>query len=107
MTRTRLDVELPYRGGNAPALRAELASEFAAVSESDISILANRGHPDAYSDKHVVGLIFDVDPSNVSQSAVDTAMTNIRNLLGTNARELGWGAHDPDYLGDYREEEAV
>lgn len=90
MSQTRLDIELPYLGGNAPALRAGLAGEFPSVNESDITIISGEMHPEAYSNAHAVGLVFDVDTSNVSQTNVDTAIKTMRDILGTNILLLGW-----------------
>lgn len=104
MTKTRVDYELPYKGVNTRGLRVALAGQIDGIGPSDISLLYGRGHPDAISDQHVVGLIFDIDPSSVSQTNVNGVTTDIESILGTPVYERGWGSHDPDYLDDwYRE----
>ena len=101
MTKTRVDFEFPYGAVNAEGLRVGIANQIDSIEPSDVGILQGRGHPDAISDNHVVGLIFDVDPSTVAQADVDNVTSEIETLLGTAVYERGWGSHDPDYLGDY------
>jgi hypothetical protein len=101
MTQTRVDYELPFKGVNVEGLRVGVANQIESVAADDINILHGRGHPDAISDAHVVGLIFNVDPANVTQADVDNVTAEIETLLGTAIYLRGWGSHDPDYLGDY------
>jgi hypothetical protein len=101
MSLTRVDYELPLKGVNKQGLRVGVANQIESVSVDDIGILHGRGHPDAISDAHVVGLIFNVDPANVTQADVDGVTSEVEALLGTAVYERGWGSHDPDYLGDY------
>jgi len=101
MTQTRVDYEFPFRGVNGPALRVSLASTFDAIDQADVGLHHGRGHPDATSDGHVVGIIFDLDPTTVSQTNVDDATAEVSSTLGVRVRECGWGSHDPDYLGEY------
>jgi len=99
MTDTRVDYEMPFKGVNGAALRAALVATFpSALDESDISIVYGRGHPQSYSDSHVVGIVVAIDPANVTQSDVDTATQELSSALGASVRELGWGSHEPDYL---------
>lgn len=98
MNRTRIDYELPFKSVNGPGLRVGIANAITGISESDVGLHYGHGHPDAISNGHVVGIVFDVDPSNVAQADVDGVTTEVENLLGTAVYERGWGSHDPDYL---------
>lgn len=101
MTKTRVDYELPFKSVNGPGLRVGIANAIDNIEPADVGLYYGKGHPDALSDAHVVGIIFDVDPSNVTQTNVDGVTIEVENLLGTAVYERGWGSHDPDYLGDY------
>lgn len=98
MTKTRVDYELPFKSVNGPGLRVGIANQIDGIEPSDVGILYGNGHPDAISDNHVVGLIFNVEPTNISQADVDGVTTEVENLLGTAVYERGWGSHDPDYI---------
>lgn len=95
---TRIDYELPYKSVNGPGLRVGLSNAIDGIAAADVSLHYGNGHPDAISDAHVVGIVFDVDPSNVSQTDVDSVTTDVETLLGTAVYERGWGSHDPDYI---------
>jgi len=98
MTKTIVDYEFPFGRVNGNALRATIASTFDSIPQSDISVVYNRPHPDAFSAAHVVGIVFAIQPSNVTQADVDVATTALSDTLGFTVRELGWGSNDPDYL---------
>lgn len=98
MTKTRVDYELPYGNVNAQGLRVGVATAIDAVDESEIGIHYGGGHPESISPQHVVGLIFDVEPENVSQPDIDMVTDEVETLLGTAVYERGWGSHDPDYI---------
>lgn len=98
MTQTRIDYELPFKGVNGDGLRAGVAGQISGIGNSDIGLVYGRGHPNAISDQHVIGLVFPVDPSVVSQTNVDAVTADIESLLGVAVYERGWGSHDPDYL---------
>lgn len=98
MTKTRVDYELPFRNVNEEALRVGVANAIGSLSPSDISLRYGHGHPDALSNSHTIGFVFDADPSNVTQDDVDGVTTEVSNHLGCAVYERGWGSHDPDYL---------
>jgi hypothetical protein len=81
-------------------LRVGVANAIGPLSTDDIATYHGRGHPDAISDRHVIGMVFDIDPENVTQADVDNVTAEIKTLLGTAVYLRGWGSHDPDYLGD-------
>jgi hypothetical protein len=98
MTKTRVDYELPFKSVNGPGLRVGIANAIDGIEAADVGLHYGHGHPDAISDPHVVGLVFDIDPTNVSQSDVDNVTAEVETLLGTAVYKRGWGSHDPDYL---------
>jgi hypothetical protein len=98
MTQTRIDYELPFKSANGEGLRVGVANQIDSINPADIGILYGRGHPNALSDAHVVGLIFDVDPTVVTQQDVDNVTAEVETLLGTAVYMRGWGSHDPDYI---------
>jgi hypothetical protein len=98
MSKTIIDCEFPFGRVNGGALSATLVSTFDSITEDDISIIYNRPHPDSFSANHVVGLVFAIDSSNVSQTDVDTAFSALSDTLGFTVRLVGWGSYDPDYL---------
>jgi hypothetical protein len=97
MTKTRIDYELPYMGMNKEGLRIGVANAIPSIDVSNIGTHHGNGHPDAISNQHVIGLVFDIDPSNVTQTDVDNVTAEVEALLGTAVYERGWGSHDPDY----------
>jgi hypothetical protein len=94
---TRIDYELPFKGVNAKGLRLGISNTIPAIDQSDVSLYYGGGHPDAVSDNHVIGLVFDIDPANVTQTDVDNVTAEVEALIGTAVYERGWGSHDPDY----------
>jgi len=101
VTQTRIDYELPFKGVNGDGLRVGVAATIDGIEAEDVGLHYGRGHPDAVSDRHVIGMVFDVDPEIVTQTTVDAVTSEVETLLGTAVYERGWGSHDPDYLGDY------
>lgn len=99
---TRIDLEIPFAATDDGLIRNAAADQLASVAPSDVRVLHGRGHPDAASDAHVVGVIVPPEPADVSDGDVTAIVGALEQELGVTIHQLGDGQHDPDYLGDYQ-----
>jgi predicted metal-dependent peptidase len=89
MTQTQIVYELPFLGVNFPAIRATAINQFEAIDE--VGVVRNTTHSDAHSNDHLIKLLIDINPSEVSQTEVDKLSSELQDILGCNVRQIGWG----------------